>query len=300
MRPILWSFLAAVSLAGAPAQTAAPDLGYKPVLNWPELPAGRNFGETSGIALDSRGHVYVLNRSEHQLLEFDAGGKLLRTLVQGMFTRTHGLRIDHEDNLWATDDGGHLVFKMNRDGRVLMVLGRRGRTASDEHSFNRPTDVAVAPNGDFYVADGYGNSRVVKFSKEGKFLLDWGKKGSGPGEFNLVHSVALDGRGRVYVGDRENRRMQIFDESGKFLNQWTHVGSPWAVTVTPDQRIFIADGYANQVLVTNLEGQVLGRIGSSGRLTGQFNYVHGLAVSPGGDVYTAEILNWRPQKFVRP
>ncbi len=300
MRTLLRSWLlTGIVLTGALAQNV-PELGYKNVPNWPTLPGGWNFGETSGIAVNSQGHVFVFNRSDHPLIEFDANGKFVRSVAEGMFSRTHALRIDAQDNIWATDDGGDMIMKMNKDGRVLMVLGRRHRKASDHVSFNRPTDLAFAPNGDFYISDGYGNSRVVKYSKEGEYITEWGKKGSGPGEFNIPHSVALDAKGRVYVGDRENHRLQIFDGDGKFLAQWTHVGSPWGLVITPDQRIFIGDGYANQVLVTDLEGKIQGRIGGPGRLPGQFNYVHQLAVGKGGEVYTAEILNWRPQKFVRP
>ncbi|MBI3665398.1 MAG: hypothetical protein HY236_04110 [Acidobacteria bacterium] len=276
-----------------------PSLGYKAVPDWPQLPPGWNFGETSGVALDSREHVYVFNRGPHSLVEFDSEGKFVRSLSEGMFTRTHGLRIDRDDNIWAIDVGAHVVLKMNPQGRVLMVLGRKGQSGADHTHFNQPTDIAFTPSGEFYVSDGYGNSRVVKFSREGNYLLEWGKKGSGEGEFNLPHAVAVDVRGRVYVGDRENRRLQVFDANGKFLAQWTHVGSPWALEITPDQRLFLADGYHNRVLLLNLEGQVLGTLGGPGKLPGQFDFVHAIAVSKGGDIYTAEILNWRAQKFVK-
>jgi sugar lactone lactonase YvrE len=293
--------LAAVVAAGAAAQNggSVPSLGYKPVADWPRLPPGWNFGETSGIALDSSGHVYVFNRGPHPLVEFDANGNFIRSLAEGMFVRTHGVRIDRSDNIWAVDVDGHFVVKLNPQGRVVMVLGRKGQAADNPQSFNRPTDVAFAANGDIYVADGYVNSRVVKFSKEGKYLLEWGKKGTGDGEFNLVHAVAVDAKGRVYVGDRENRRLQIFDANGKFLAQWKQAGSPWGLEITPDQRLFVADGYANRVLMLNLDGQVLGSLGGPGKMPGEFAFVHAVAVSKGGDIYTAEILNWRPQKFVK-
>lgn len=276
-----------------------PDLGYKPVSDWPRLPAGWNFGETSGIALDSSGHVYVFNRGPHPLVEFDASGNFIRSLGEGMFVRTHGVRVDREDNIWAVDVDGHFVVKMNPQGRAIMVLGRKGQAAADQASFNRPTDVAFGSNGDVYVSDGYVNSRVVKFSREGKFLLEWGKKGTGEGEFNLVHTVAVDARGRVYVGDRENRRLQVFDANGKFLAQWKQAGSPWGLEITADQRLYVADGYANRVLLMNLDGQILGSLGGPGKMPGEFAFVHALAVSKGGDLYTAEILNWRAQKFVK-
>jgi streptogramin lyase len=292
--------LAAALAVGLAAQDKKiPDLGLKPDPGWPRLPKGWNFGETSGVALDSSGHVYVFNRGPQPLVEFDANGAFIRSLGEGMFVRTHGVRIDKQDNIWAVDVDGHFVVKMNPEGRVVMVLGRRGQAGATQTSFNRPTDVAFADNGDIYVADGYVNSRVVKFSKEGKYLAEWGKKGAGEGEFNLVHTVAVDARGRVYVGDRENHRLQIFDASGKFLGQWKQAGSPWGIEITPDQRLYVADGYANRVLLLNLDGQILGSLGGPGKLPGEFAFVHAVAVSKGGDLYTAEILNWRAQKFVK-
>lgn len=280
-------------------QKNIPDLGYKVAPDWPQLPAGWNFGETSGVALDSRGHVYVFNRGPHPLMEFESNGKFVRSWGEGMFTRTHGLRVDREGNIWAVDVDAHVVLKMNPQGRVLMVLGRKGQAGADQTHFNRPTDVAVTPSGEFYVADGYVNSRVAKFSREGNFLREWGKKGSAAGEFNLPHTLVLDARGRVYVGDRENRRVQIFDPDGKFLAQWTHAGSPWGLDITQDQRIWLADGYNNRVLLLNLEGQVLGGLGGPGKMPGQFAFAHAVAAGNNGELYVAEILNWRVQKFGR-
>ncbi len=293
--------LPAALLAGALAQQNAvpPELPYKVAADWPQLPLGMNLGETSGVDTDSRGHVYVFNRGQQPIVELDPAGKFVRAWGEGMITSAHGLRVDRENNIWAVDVAGHTVLKMNPQGRVVMVLGRRGTAGATQTNFNRPTDVAVAPNGDFYVADGYGNSRVMKFSKDGNFLLEWGKKGTAPGEFNLPHTVALDSRGRVYVGDRENHRIQIFDPNGMFLAEWKHAGSPWGLDITPDQRIFMADGYKNQVVLLNLEGQILGRLGGPGKLPGQFDFAHAISVSSAGDIYVAEILNWRAQKFVR-
>ncbi len=276
-----------------------PELPYRPVPDWAQLPPGWNLGETSGVDTDSRGHVYVFNRGPHPIVEFEPGGKFVRSWGEGVFVRSHGLRVDHENNIWVVDVDGHTVLKMNPQGRVVMVLGRKGQAGTTPASFNRPTDVAVAPSGEFYVSDGYVNSRVVKFSKDGNYLLEWGKKGTAPGEFNLPHTVALDSRGRVYVGDRENRRVQIFDPNGKFLSEWKHLGSPWGLDITPDQRIFLVDGYANRLLQVNLEGQILGTLGGPGKLPGQFAYCHAVAAANGGEIYTAEILNWRVQKFVR-
>ena len=270
-------------------------LGYKVVPSWPELPAGWNFGEVAGVAAGSRGHVYVFHRGPHPIMEFESGGKFVRSWGDGLITRAHTVRVDHENNIWVIDVGAHVVLKMNPQGRVIMQLGRQGLPGTGPNSFNQPTDVAVAPNGDFYVSDGYGNSRVVKFSRNGKYLLEWGKKGSGEGEFNLPHAVVLDARGRVYVSDRSNARIQVFDSNGKFLAQWTNVGSFSGLEMTPDQRLWAAGG--SSVLLLNLEGQILGSLAGPGKLPGQLEAAHGVAVGPAGEVYVAE-LNWRVQKFV--
>jgi DNA-binding beta-propeller fold protein YncE len=211
--------------------------------------------------------------------------------------RPHGLSFDAEGNLWASDDLGHIVVKMDSNGRVRMVLGRKNVKGETSDTFNRPTDVAFGLAGEIYVADGYGNSRVVKFTKSGEFIKAWGTRGDGPGEFNLPHAIAVDQQGRVYVGDRENYRMQVFDEDGKFLAQWNHVGSPWGIAITPDGFLYMTDGYNNRVVKLNLQGEVQGVLGRPGRLPGQFDYCHHLAVGPSGSIYVAEIKNWRPQKF---
>jgi DNA-binding beta-propeller fold protein YncE len=294
------------------AQTDFPQLAYQPAGNWPHLPAAWNFRETPGVAADSRGHVFVIHRGEHPIMEFDPQGNFVRAFGDTLFDRAHAIRFDPEGALWAVDDGSHVVMKMDSEGHVKMVLGRfrkpgdsvtpahvgpRGIRDESVLLFNRPTDVAFAPNGDFYVSDGYGNSRVVKFSKDGRFLKTWGTKGAGTGQFNTPHSVAVDKQGLVYVADRENYRIQIFDADGRFLRQWTHVGAPWGLYLTQDQTLYMCDGYNNRVLKLNLEGKILGAFGTPGKRPGEFSYVHHLSVGPDGAIYTAEILNWRPQKF---
>ncbi len=290
--------LAAIPLAALVwAQAEFPALPHKVDPDWPKLPAGWTFQETPGVAVDSREHVYVLHRGEHPIMEFDREGKFVRSWGDGVFLRAHGLKVDPEGNLWVVDDGGHTVMKMDAAGRVRMILGRKGQSGETHENFNRPTDVAFAPNGDFYVSDGYGNSRVVKFSKDGRFLKAWGKKGTAEGEFNTPHAVAVDRQGRVYVGDRENRRLQVFDAEGKFLAQWKHVGSPWGLFLTADQSLYLCDGYANRVLKLSLDGNVLGTTAGPGKLAGQLDFAHHLAVGPSGSIYVAEIKNWRAQKF---
>jgi sugar lactone lactonase YvrE len=304
---LLFSFACSVL-----AQSALPELPYKAQLQWPHLPPGWNFRETPGIAVDARQHVFVVHRGEHPIMEFDEKGNFVRGFGDALFDRAHAVRFDPEGNLWGVDDGSHVVMKLDAEGHVKMVLGRyrkpgesltparpgpRGMRDEDILLFNRPTDIAFASNGDFYVSDGYGNSRVVKFSKDGRFLKAWGSRGTAQGQFNTPHSVAVDKQDRVYVADRENYRIQIFTPDGGFLKEWTHVGAPWGLHITPDQSLYMADGYNNRVLKLNLEGKILGALGAPGKLPGQFSYVHHLSVGSDGVIYTAEILNWRPQKF---
>ena len=200
------------------------------------MPDGWKFGRVSSVATNREGtEVYAFHRGPKAdpLIVFDAKGKYLRSWGKGMFGNPHGLRVDRENNVWITDNGDHQVMKFTPQGKLLLTLGIKGKAATDDKTFNRPTDIAFAANGDFYVSDGYGNSRVVKFSKDGRYLMAWGTKGTKPGEFNTPHSVAVDSKGTVYVSDRENNRIQIFDPNGKFLRQWTHLGA------TQNGKIFV-------------------------------------------------------------
>jgi DNA-binding beta-propeller fold protein YncE len=276
-----------------------PDLPYNLVPNFLNLPPGWNLQEVPGIAVNSRGHVFVLHRGPHALIEFDSEGNFIRTIGEGLFTRGHGLRIDGEDNIWTTDVGSHVVLKFSPEGRVLLVLGREDNAGETDRLFDRPADVGFGPAGEIFVADGYGNSRVVKFDKHGRFIKAWGKAGTMPGEFNLVHAIVVGPNNWVYVCDRENERIQIFDLDGTFIEEWTHVGHPWGLHLTPDNVFYMTDGYADRVSKLDLSGKVLGTLGSSGKAPGEFMYAHGIAVGPGDEFYVSEILNWRVQKFVK-
>jgi DNA-binding beta-propeller fold protein YncE len=271
--------------------------GYQLVPNWAQLPSGWTLGEVSGVAIDNDGDIWVFHRGEHPLIEFKPDGKFVRSLGEGAVTRAHGLRVDAQNNLWITDVGAHTVTKYDQQGKVLMVLGEKGKAGEDNAHFDRPADIAFAPNSDFFVADGYGNSRVVKFDKHGKFIKAWGKKGTGQGEFNLVHAVALDAKGLLYVADRENDRVQIFDQAGKFIKVWTHVGAPFGFFMTRDDRLVITDGRAHKVSIVDRAGKLLHSFGSPGTAPGQFQMPHDIAVSAKGELYIGEITNKRIQKF---
>jgi DNA-binding beta-propeller fold protein YncE len=274
--------------------------------DWAQLPKGYNFGECSGVDIDKQGNVWVFNRGHWPVIEFDRSGKMLRSWTEETFRvkSAHGMRVGPDGNLWAVDVEGHVVFKMTPEGRVLMVLGNRQTTPGNNESedgFNRPTNVGFLPNGNFLVADGYVNSRVVEFNAAGEHVRHWGKKGTGDGEFNLVHDVAVDNHQRIYIADRNNERVQVFDDKGKFLAKWTGMGSPWGLYyVAKDNAIYMCDGKYNRILKLNMEGQVQGVLSSWGKAPGKLDYVHSIAVDPeDSSIYTVEIKNWRVQKWIR-
>ena len=276
------------------AKQAIPD--YRPVAGWPQLPPGLELGAVSAVATDAKDRVFVAHRAAKPILVFDRDGKFLRAWGDDHIQTPHGLRIDPEGNVWVTDIGNHLVMKFDPEGKLLLSLGRKGEAGSKPDRFDRPTDVAISPTGEFYIADGYGNSRVMKFSRDGKLLKQWGVKGKGEGEFNLPHAICLDAKGNLYVGDRENDRVQVFDSEGKFLKQWNESGAPYGLFLTGD-RLLVADGRAGWVRVLSLEGKSLGRWGEKGTMAGQFQMPHMLCVDSRGDVYVAEVTNKRIQKF---
>jgi N-acyl-D-amino-acid deacylase len=219
---------------------------YQVVDGWARLPSGIRFGEVPGMTIDAAGRVFAFTRAEPPVIEFDASGRVLKTWGEKMFVWPHGIRVDRNGFLWVTDgrarDGiGQQVFKFARDGELMMTLGKKGVAGNGPDTFNSPTDVAVAANGDIFVSDGHVNSRIVKFAKDGTFIKAWGKRGEGPGEFNVPHTIAFDSRGRLLVGDRANRRIQIFDQDGTFLDQWTQFGSPSGIFIAADDTLYVVD-----------------------------------------------------------
>ena len=329
-----WFFLSAVllllcqtsfSAPGRPQSTGNAHPAYRVVHGWPALPEGYILGEVSGVAVDSHNQVFVFHRgsrkysaepnlpfiSEPTILCFEgATGRQIRAFGENQFVVPHGLRIDREDNLWLTDVGLHQVFKLSHDGKLLMTLGTARTPGQDGRHFDKPTDVAIGADGTIYVSDGYGNNRVARFSPDGKFLGQWGSnKGDKPGEFNLPHSISIDAEGRVYVADRENRRVQVFDHDGKFLSAWKgdELGKPFAVTIGPDGFAYVVDGSDQKpappdhggVLRLDLSGKVLDRWSRHGNYDGQIYVGHDLAVSKDGAVYVGDIWGRRVQKFVK-
>jgi DNA-binding beta-propeller fold protein YncE len=271
---------------------------YQPVPGWPKLPDNIKLGPVSAVATDSADRVFVFHRAKQPILVFDRDGKYLRSWGDDFINMAHGLRIDPDNNVWITDIGNHQLLKFNPDGKLLLSLGQKGKPGAGPDQFNKPTDVGFAPGGEFYVSDGYGNSRVLKFAKDGKLLTQWGKAGKRPGEFNLPHAVVVGPDGKVYVGDRENSRVQIFDADGKFLAQWKESGAPFGLYLTKAGQMFVADGYAEWIKVLDKDGKSVGRFGGPGKNLGQFTMPHMLCVDSKGAVYVAEVQGDRIQKFV--
>ncbi len=311
--------------AGACATLPAPTArrSYHVVHEWPVLPEGVALDEVSAVAVDSHDNVLVLMRGGRKWPDSDIldtaairaptvfvfnglSGALITKWGGDLFALPHLLTVDADDNVWIADVALHQVFKLSRDGRLLMTLGVRAVPGDDSAHFNRPSDVAVAPDGAFYVSDGYGNNRIVKFSRDGKFLLAWGRKGTGPGEFDLPHGITLDRAGRLYVVDRTNRRVQIFDGNGKYLAEWKGqpFDSPQEIAIAGDGTALVADGGSSHlpdlagITLLNSDGKVIGRFGRWGYYNGQFLDVHSVAVAKSGAVYVADFGGRRVQKFV--
>ena len=266
-----------------------------------KLPEGWLLGEVAAVEVNSKGHIFVFNRGDHKLLKFDTNGNFLVEFGTGntTFDIPHGLKIDQYDNVWTTDVGSHIVIKFSPAGEVLMVLGRQAHQGTYMEKWNyvifdQPTDVAIGPDGGIFVTDGYGNSRVVKFDKKGNHLKTWGEKGNEKGQFNLPHTVTVYDK-KVYVGDRENKRIQIFDLDGNFLNQWTNTGYPYSIKIF-NEHLFSVDGVTCQVYIFDLNGKKVGEFGKRGFDKGELSLPHWLDVNEEG-IWIAEVLSWRAQHF---
>ncbi len=346
-------FLSVVLFARtASAQPASvPEIRYRSVPDFLKLPPDKYLGEVAGVAVNSKGHVFVFSRGNTtgpaygaaaaQLLEFDADGKFLREIGHHLYAWSfaHAVKVDREDYIWVADKGSDMVVKFTPEGRVAMVFGRR-QEASDEGTgplrhprpplppvdgmFRQVTDMAWDSAGNTYISDGYINSRVAKVDRDGNWLKSWGEPGQGPGQFSTPHSIAVDAQDHIYIADRGNRRIQVFDREGKFLRQFTidvpvpggarpaignvptattgtmAPGAPWAICITPgpNQVLFSSDGYPGRIYKLSLEGKVLGVFGESGKQLKQFGWIHEIACPSENELYVAELLNWRVQTLI--
>jgi hypothetical protein len=351
MKRFTLSLLLLFAAAPASAQQAPPEIRFDADADFLKLPADMHLGEAAGVAVNSKGHVFVFHRGNTngpafgataaQLLEFDQNGKYVREIGHNLyaFSYAHTVRIDREDNIWVVDKGSDMVVKFNPAGRVSMVFGRK-KEASDEAvpwtrvtpprphvdgNFRQPTDVTWDTQGNAFISDGYINSRVAKYDKNGDWVKSWGEKGTKEGEFDTPHSITSDARGNIYVADRGNRRVQVFDPDGKFLRAFSVVnvpvptdarpaignrpnaetaatqlnGAPWAVCVPPgpNQVLYMSDAYPGRIYKLSLDGKVLGLLGKAGKVAKQFGWIHEIACPSENELYVAEILNWRVQKL---
>ena len=334
------------------AQQSVPEISFDSVPDFLKLPPGLNFGEVPGVAVNSKGHVFVFTRSNSaqgpafgasaaQLLEFGPHGEFIREIGKGLYawSEAHTVRIDKDDNIWAIDKGSDMVIKFNQAGHVVWVFGRRAEAADGakpwEHVnpplpaidglFRQPTDVAWDSDGNIYITDGYVNSRVAKYDKNGDWVKSWGEPGTAPGQFHLPHAIVADRNNNLYVGDRSNRRIQVFDTNGNFVRMFTidvppapgtHavygptptgtalaelIGEPNSICITPgpNQVLFVGETtFPGRLFKVSLDGKVLGVIGRSGRNLKQFSGIHELACPSETEVYAAETANWRVQKLI--
>jgi DNA-binding beta-propeller fold protein YncE len=333
------------------AQQAPPEIAFRSVPNFLKLPPDLYLGEVAGVAVNSKGHIFVFSRGNTtgpayaagaaQLLEFGADGKFVREIGHNLYAWSfaHAVKIDKQDNIWVADKGSDMVIKFNPEGRVVWVFGRK-QEASDEGTealrhvkpplppidglFRQVTDMTWDLDGNTYISDGYVNSRVAKVDKNGNWVKSWGEPGDQPGQFSVPHSIASDAQGNIYVADRGNRRIQVFDTEGKFLRQFSidvplkpdarpaignkptqttgtmSPGAPWAICITPgpNQVLYASDAFPGRIYKLSLEGKMLGVFGEAGKQPKQFGWIHEMACPSENELYVAELLNWRVQKLI--
>ncbi|HEY4298642.1 MAG TPA: peptidyl-alpha-hydroxyglycine alpha-amidating lyase family protein [Paraburkholderia sp.] len=346
---------AGLAMPAAFADTpTVPSIAYDSIADPVRLPKDTYLGECSGVALNSHGHIFVLSRGNSigpaygaaaaQLLEFAPDGRFVREIGHNLYAWSfaHTVKVDRRDNIWVTDKGSDMVIKFTPEGRVAMVFGRKQEAADEETGplkhpnpplpaepgrFRQVTDVAWDAAGNTYISDGYINSRVAKVDRDGNWLKSWGDRGTGPGQFHTPHSIAVDAHDNVYVADRSNRRIQVFDTEGTFLRQFTidvpvppdarpaignmpdeaaiaagtfAPGSPWAICISPgpNQVLYSADAFPGRIYKMTLDGKVLGVLGKSGKQPKQFGWIHQMACPAENVLFVAELLNWRVQKLV--
>jgi DNA-binding beta-propeller fold protein YncE len=280
---------------------------YEVAEPWGQLPEGWSFREVAAVGVDAQDHVYAFNRGAHPMMVFDREGHFLRSWGEGVFTRAHGITMGPDATVFCTDDGDHTVRKCTLEGKVLFTLGVPGKPAPfmSGEPFHRCTHVALDPRtGEFYVSDGYCNARVHKYTPDGHLLFSWGESGTDPGEFNIVHNIATDQDGWVYVADRENHRIQVFDSQGKFETQWVNMARPSGLYIDQvGSRAYVGEsgsaiganaqarGLGPRISILDLKGQVLARLGDlpRGEGLGQFIAPHGVGLDSHGDIYVAEV-----------
>jgi len=323
------------------AQNLVPEIPYDSSPDFLKLPEHIYLGEAAGVATNSKGEVFVYTRTGtnatlggsrtfthggSRLFEFDRSGRFVREIGQGVygFLFAQAVRVDPKDNIWVVDEGSNMVIKFDPQGRIAMTLGRKPEAVADfgrgggapggragagggvaGDNFNRPTDVAWDGAGNIFVSEGYGNARVAKFDADGKFIKSWGSRGTDPGQFDAPLSIATDFQGNVYASDRGNKRIQVFDNNGAFKTQFSNLGAPWAICISPGQRQYLYSSNSNdprsmddgEIYRMELDGKVLGRFGRAGKLMKEFGSVNEIDCRNPDELFVGELTNWRVQKL---
>jgi hypothetical protein len=293
--------------------------GYDVIPSWPARPKDMAWGAMAGIAISPSQETWTFNRGAAPIQVYSSEGKLLRSWGEGQFREPHQVRIDREGDVWLVDSGLHCVRKYTPEGKLLLTLGTTGEPGEDSTHLNRPTDVAITGGGDLFVTDGYGNNRIVQFDRHGQFVTAWGSLGVGRGQFSLPHSIAADSQGRLYVADRNNARVQVFDQTGRFLDEWRDLLVPWHIVITDRDEIYVCGSSPMRwpripvpglvvgippkdqvVMVFAPDGRVLQLYTfPKGQRPGELEWVHAMAVDGRGNLYLGDIQGKRAQKFLR-
>ena len=308
--PLCAALLGTAAVVGAqvldapdPAQMEdAPHLGYHPVPHGLKIPADQEMGAPSSVVWTTKNTLLVFNRGPNPLMEFKPDGSFVRSWGQGEYVRPHGMRLDPDGNIWITDVNGHTVTKMNPDGDVLMTLGEHGRAGEPQDGLlHEPTDLTVNAAGEIFVLVGHGRGtpQLVKFAPDGSLMKTWGGPGTGPGEFDTPHSIVVDEAGLIYVADRQNRRVQIFDADGAYVEEWAYKGLPCGLHFHTDGQLYMVSGFAGEILRLDENGKAVGAVGQPGRGLGEFGEAHYMTMAPNGDIWVADTVRPALHRYVK-
>jgi DNA-binding beta-propeller fold protein YncE len=296
--------------------------GYRVEAKWPQGKSAYPWKAVPGIAIDEEGLIWTVNRGEMPVQVYTADGKLVKQWGRGYFVSPHQIRFGREGHVWIADSHAHVIYKFTRGGDKLLTIGIPNEPGDDNKHLKMPTDMVEAPSGEVFISDGYRNNRVVVCNSKGEFIRTWGELGTKPGQLSLPHSIARDSKGRIYVADRNNSRVQVFTEAGKFVEQWANLCQPWTVRITADDEVYICGASPSRWREEDVQlgippkDQIVMKFDTTGRVlawwrfpqgpdeadmgvkTGELSWVHGLAIDPQGNLYLGDIMGQRAQRFL--